>query len=159
MQMSPEAKEVYIEYYNTTESMQADGEKLDQINPVASKSAEMAIRVAGVFAVIEGSGQISEQQMIRGAEIAQFNLLGLLRDNQVAEINVFERKASDLLDWLNVQEGRRSTADNIGKKSPRSVRPKSVRDTRAIMDRLVKSGDAECLALNTRGDATEWRAL
>ena len=53
LKFSPEAKTLWIEFYNTIESMLVSGNELYDVRDVASKSADNAARLAALFHVFK----------------------------------------------------------------------------------------------------------
>ena len=53
LKFSPEAKALWVEFYNTIESMLASGNELYDVRDVASKSADNAARLAALFHVFK----------------------------------------------------------------------------------------------------------
>lgn len=72
--MTPEAKAAWIEYYNETESMLARGGELYDIQDVASKSADNAVRLAALFQWYAGGGAISKDSVEGAVQIAAWHL-------------------------------------------------------------------------------------
>ena len=76
MMPSPEAKQEWIAYHDEVEvQLRPDGAFAD-VRDVASKSADVAARLAALFQLFEApeSGVVSGENMARGATIARWNL-------------------------------------------------------------------------------------
>ncbi|MCP5164799.1 MAG: DUF3987 domain-containing protein [Pseudomonadales bacterium] len=158
MRLTEEAAELWVETYNRTEQAQAPGAILELVKPSASKAAENALRLAGVFAVLEGTQAVTPEQITRAWRLAQYYLNGTLRAAQLAEHNAAENAAHEVLDWLKGREGSRATIEEMGKLLPRPHR-KSVARTRAMMALLVEAGRVQVTANNNRGEPAGWEVL
>lgn len=75
MTLSTEARRVWVQYFNETESeLRPQGELID-VRDFASKSAEMAVRIAALFEYFcTGNLEITESNMISGAVLAGWYL-------------------------------------------------------------------------------------
>lgn len=75
MNLSPPAKQHWIEYHDEVEKALAVGGEFADIKDVASKSADNAARLAALFQVLEeGGGSVSLEAMERACQIAAWYL-------------------------------------------------------------------------------------
>jgi len=69
MTLSPEAKKAWVEYHDAVEiELSANGEFYD-IQDVASKSADNAVRLAALFSKFEGEGSVISAQAFKSASV------------------------------------------------------------------------------------------
>ncbi|MFT5709328.1 MAG: hypothetical protein ACI8QT_000014 [Halioglobus sp.] len=157
--LEPGANEVYAEFYDQVEIEQAVGGEFESIRPVASKSGEMALRLAGIFSVVELGDSVTEEQMLRGCYLAMYYLRTTLRDNQIAEANNLDRLALEYLEWMAGQPGSEVEIDFIQRMAPRREHRQKVPNIRIVMERLVRAGKVECTGTNTKGAANRWKRI
>jgi putative DNA primase/helicase len=73
--LAPDAKAAWIEFHNAIESELASGGELHDVRDVASKSADNAARLAGLFQVFEhGMGAIGVDSFERASRIVAWHL-------------------------------------------------------------------------------------
>ena len=73
--LSPEAKDVWVNFHNAIETMLAPGGDLQDVKDVASKTADNAARLAALFHTFTGNiGLIDAQAMESGTELAAWHL-------------------------------------------------------------------------------------
>lgn len=149
------AYSLWVHFYNETEREQGPGRELEIVKPHASKTAEQALRLAGVFAVLEDTQAITRDQMQRAWTLAIYYLLNALRSAQLAEQDHAHRQARELLEWLRAEPGARATIDHMQKRLPHKLRRK-VADLRAMLALLEGNAAVRVIEHNTRGDACAW---
>jgi hypothetical protein len=157
--LEPEALVIYTEVYNMIEAAQAVGEEFEEIRPVASKAGEMALRLAGIFAVIELNKTITADQMTRGCSLVMYYLRSILRDNQIAEANQADKLAVEYLEWITTLPNREVEINYIQRRAPRREHRKKVANIREIMAHLVNAGKIQCTGTNTKGDPCKWKII
>lgn len=112
--LSPAAFEIWMGYYNATETEQAEGHQYASIPDFASKSAEQAARLAGIFHVISDAGESDEVQgetMAMAVKVAGWYLDEARRIFGTEPIAFgYARK---LEDWLWDQPDHRETRREI----------------------------------------------
>lgn len=98
---SPEAKAVWIEYYDKIESKLASGGELYDVRDVASKSADNAARLATLFQIFEGGGgAIGVDAIERASRIAAWHLSEARRFFGELALPVELSDATRLNGWL-----------------------------------------------------------
>jgi hypothetical protein len=155
--LSPEALEVWIAAYNSTERQLEPGGLLELIKPVASKAADNAIRIAGVFAVLERTNEVSAEQMNRAWMLATYYLQNALRAAQLGDASLVERDTAEILGWIKNRAGRQVTIDELQKKLTPVKHRKSVAHIRLIMSRLVDTGSMTVVSQNNKGEPDSWK--
>lgn len=157
--LSQEAREVWVDSYDRTERELAPGGALELVKPIASKAAENANRIAGIFAVVEGTGEVTGEQMERAWLLAAYYLQGALRAAQLSEASLLERDTTEVLEWLRTREGRRASIEDMQRLLIPKRHRKSAGHIRVLMGQLVESRTAMVMAVNSKGDPSEWEAV
>lgn len=103
LRLDAEAKAVWVETYNAVEANERPGQRFEQCKPWASKSAEQALRIAGVLRLVEEADAqtIDADTMQRAVEIALWHLNEAARLAGTAELSPEVRDAEALLDWCH----------------------------------------------------------
>jgi len=160
LQLSHAAQSAWVAAYNQVELALAEGEMLETVKGVASKAGENAVRLAGVFAIIENSSEISVEQVHRAWLLMFYYLNVSLRSTQLQEASKGDRFAVELNDWLRKQPAQEATIADIQKKGPRKTGiRKSVKYGRALMQDLVNRGWAVEISRNTYEMPSAWRCI
>jgi putative DNA primase/helicase len=76
LELAPKARECWVAYYNEIEQAQQVGKYAEFIKAEASKSADNASRIAGIFHILEYglTGTVSEQTMEQACRLARWHL-------------------------------------------------------------------------------------
>lgn len=111
--LSPEAKAIWVRYYDHTEQQQGLGSTLQFVRDVAGKSADNASRLAGIFHLVDlmsrgdvpdetqsSWGQVSAEHMAMGADVASFYLNEALRYLSASDLPEDVRDAQEVSDRL-----------------------------------------------------------
>ena len=99
--MAPEARAMWIAFYNQIEREQSNTGELAAARPFASKAAEQAARIAGVISMMEGRYQIGMKEMEGGIEVAAFYMAEHLRLTGAGRIELRTKQLAILMDWLS----------------------------------------------------------
>lgn len=101
--LTPDAKAAWIEAYNAVEASEAPGQRFEQCKAWASKSAEQALRIAGVLRLVEepDAQTIDVDTVRRAFEIALWHLNEAARLAGTAELSPEVRDAEALLNWCH----------------------------------------------------------
>lgn len=159
LKLSPEARRVWIESYNRTEREQAPGALLEVVKPAASKAAENALRLAGVFAVLEGTGEVTGEQVQRAWILAAYYLQNALRSAQLNAVNRAQRAAREVLEWLRAQPGGVASIEDMQRRLVPRAHRKSVAHIRVSMASLVETGAARVTVYNTKSEPSGWEVV
>lgn len=97
--LAPEAKALWIEAYNAVETREAPGQRFEQCQAWASKSAEQTLRIAGVLRLVEepDAQTIDADTIRRAVDIALWHLNEAARLAGTAELSPEVRDAEALL--------------------------------------------------------------
>ncbi|MCV6824889.1 MULTISPECIES: YfjI family protein [Halocynthiibacter] len=100
--LTPEAKELLLDYAEATELGQKDGGVYADVTPFASKSAEQALRIAGVLTLWESldADRISAETMARGIDLAEYYLHEAKRLVDYALVSDKTTRAEAVRTWL-----------------------------------------------------------
>jgi len=156
LKLSQEARAVWIAAYDNAERELAPGGLLELVKPVASKAAENASRIAGVFAVLEGTGEITGGQMTRAWTLAAYYLQNALRAAQLTDTSLAEREAREVLEWLTGRTGQRASIEEMQKKLTPARHRKSVAHIRTVLAGLVAGGLVTVTLQNSKGEPSAW---
>jgi hypothetical protein len=159
LQLTEAATNLWVASYNRTEIEQAPGALLELIKPAASKAAENALRLAGVFAVLEGSPAVTAEQVQRAWTLAAYYLQNTLRVAQLAESNAIEHAAHEVLAWLKGRVDGAATIEELGKLLTPKRHRKSVAHIRTLLGFLVDVGYVQMTAINNRLQPSAWKVV
>ena len=141
LHFSKDARSVWIEYYNKTEFGQKPGGSWEEHTAAASKSAEQAARIAGVFTLFEDpdAEYISPNVMSNAIKVAKYHLNESVRFEKQTGSSQLERDAHILLMWLAKQNlDKELTPRDISQFGPSRFRKLARRDP-ALLE-LERSG-------------------
>lgn len=139
IELTQEAELAWMVFYNRVEIEQGSlGEYGGPLKPFASRSGELARRLAAVFALFNGESEISEQTMIGACEIVEHSLQEWSRYlGQNAAESDGNREALELLEWLKLKPNVRTVKD-VYKGGPRKFR--TVAKARGVLATLAAAG-------------------
>lgn len=139
IELTNEAQDVWIEFYNRIEGEQGSlGEYGGPLKPFASRSGELARRLAAGFALFDGESAISAKTMTAACEVAGHSLCEWARylAGNAAESNG-NREALELMSWLAAHAEAR-TVTSVLKGGPRKFR--SAAKARGALSTLAAAG-------------------
>lgn len=161
MQLSVEAKEVWVDFHDKVESRLAAGGEFQSIRDTASKVADNAVRIAALFAYFESftsATPVSEENMRSGVAVATWHLYESQRFFEELAISDDDLHAVQLNDWLirycTEKFVDRLTRREVLQLGPNSIRDKDKRDRalNALADAgrvvLEKIGNSDFVLLN-----------
>ena len=161
MELSPEAKALWVEFHDAIESELANGGDLRQVRDVASKTADNAVRIAALFQVFEQNsitGHISADYFDRASSIAAWHLNESRRF--LSEFALPDDLAASMrLDAWLIEHCRSKQTLEVSKRNARQFGP--IRDgamfDSAVKDmvdldriRIIKIGNKLSIQLNPR---------
>ena len=153
LEMSPEARELWIEFHDAVEkSMRPDG-PLAALRDVAGKAAEQAGRIAGVLQIVADPGvsAIGTDAMTRACELATWYLNEAARLAREAHVPPKVRDAQTLLAWLHARRMTTVTAADLQKYGPSPLRIK------ARLDPAIQVLEAHACLVPTDASRRAWR--
>ena len=132
--MTPDCRRAWIEYHDAIESELADGGELYDVRDVASKSADNAARLAGLFQLLAGGGLITLESFASAARVAAWHLSESRRFFGELALPAELADAARLDSWL-VDYCRRERVQAISRRTVRQRCP--VRDS-ARLDAAIR---------------------
>ncbi|MDJ0821573.1 MAG: YfjI family protein [Paracoccaceae bacterium] len=137
--LSPEARDVLIQYYNTIEERQADGGAFHLIRGFASKAVEQAVRLSGVLQLYldDTSEQVEVAQIASGIALMDWYLSETKRLLEATAVPEPLQKAEKLRLWL-VHKWRDHCIDirTIVRLGPNAIRNATLaRETVQVLER------------------------
>ncbi|HWR80414.1 MAG TPA: YfjI family protein [Pseudomonas sp.] len=125
IELEPEALSAWISYHDEIEQTLGKGGEMQEIKPTAAKSAENALRIAGVMAVTEDSTSITLEIIKRATVLSRWYLTEALRIAYPARIDSQLLQAQHLLDWLMTKGWGAFDARSLQREGPSFVRKSS----------------------------------
>ena len=101
LEMEAQALSAWIVQHDRIEEQLGCGGDLQEIKATAAKSAENLLRIAGVMAVIEERGTITQALIERAATLMEGYLAEALRVGNPIKVEGRLARAQRLLDWLH----------------------------------------------------------
>lgn len=151
--LDPDAKALWIEFFNVVEAAQANGRDLALARAFASKAAEHAARIAGVITMVEDpeAQYIGESAMDGAIQVASFYLNEHLRLTGISKDSQHVARLLALWNWLQGRGGLVSSKD-ILQRSSRPIRNLKAEGIKPLMAELKARG-----YIRERGDSWEVR--
>lgn len=137
--LEPAALEAWIEEHDAIERQLGRGGDMQDIKPTAAKGAENLLRIAGVFAVVEGRHAIGVDLIERAAELMRWYLTEALRLTSPSKVDPQLIHAQRLLDWLLTNQRHNFDARTLQREGPPFIR-KSAKQRDSILAVLVEHG-------------------
>jgi 5S rRNA maturation endonuclease (ribonuclease M5) len=128
LRLSDDAFNYWRTVHDTVERQCGPLGRFAQVKPWASKTAEQALRIAGVLTLVEqpGAQVIEATTMERAAELALWHLNEALRLAGTAELSPEVRDAEALLSWAHVTGRRYLHSGAALQFGPRPIREREV---------------------------------
>lgn len=145
--LSPEARALWIAFYDDVEAQQAPGKALCAAKAFASKAAEHAARIAGVVELFSNRAAVAVQvdTMAGALQVATFYLSEHLRLTGASMEHQRLDLLHKLLDWMREQPGAVKAADLL-QRAPRPVRAQKADGIKRLTDELERRGYVRALA-------------
>ncbi len=137
---SPEAHEIFIEFYRKIERAQARNGIYEDLTSHASKASEQAARLATVLAWWENPdvARLEAWHAKMGCTLAEFYLNEALRIYRNAQASLDEEQARKLADWLHEQWPEKARDNGRGdgmivtRRDCQQFGPNALRDTKLL---------------------------
>jgi putative DNA primase/helicase len=141
LHLDPQARALWIHFYNTVEAQQADGKDLELARAFASKVPEQAARIAGVITLFSDphAHLIDEAAMFGAMELMQFYLSEHVRLMGTGRQEQADKRLRALWDWLQTQ-GPIVSSRHIAQAAPRAVRNLKSKGIAQLLDELTQRG-------------------
>lgn len=137
LEMEPAALAVWIAEHDAIERQLGQGGDMQEIKPTAAKGAENLLRIAGVFAVVEGKQSIGVDLIKRAAVLVNWYLTEALRLTSPSKVDPQLIQARRLLDWLLTNQWHSFDARTLQREGPPFVR-KSAKQRDTILGVLAE---------------------
>lgn len=135
--MAPEARAMWIAFYNQIEREQSSTGELALARPFASKAAEHAARIAGVISMMEGLDQIGMKEMEGGIEVAAYYMAEHLRLTGAGRTEQRTKQLVTLIDWLT-EKGPILSQGRILQYAPHPVRGLKAAGIKGLLSELAE---------------------
>jgi putative DNA primase/helicase len=138
LELSTEAKTAWITFHDAIESSLSQGGELHDVRDVASKAADNAARLAGLFHVFDsGDGAISLEAFAGAARIVAWHLSESRRFFGELAVPIEIANAHKLNDWL-IDYCRRKRVGDVSTKAVQHRGPSPLRDRAALQAALAE---------------------
>ncbi len=127
----------WITEHDAIERQLGHGGDMQEIKPTAAKGAENLLRIAGVFAIVEGRQTIAPDLIKRAAVLVHWYLAEALRLANPSKFDPQLLQAQRLLDWLLTNQWHIFDARTLQREGPPFVR-KSAKQRDTILGVLVE---------------------
>lgn len=131
------ALDLWIAEHDAIERQLGQGGDMQEIKPTAAKGAENLLRIAGVFAVVEGKPTICVELIKRAGELVRWYLGEALRLTNPSKVDQQLLQAQRLLDWLLTNQRHSFDARTLQREGPPFIR-KSAKQRDSILAVLVE---------------------
>lgn len=139
--LDPQARALWIEFYNAIEVQQADGAELEHARAFASKAAEQAARIAGVITLFNNpqAAVIDVQAMDGAMELVTFYLSEHLRLMGTGKQAQTDKRLRVLWDWLQ-EQGAIVQGKDVLQRCPNPIRKLKAQGIKALLEQLAQRG-------------------
>lgn len=137
--LSPEARAVWVQYHNDVETELRTGGDMQDYKDIASKSADNAARLAGLFHLFNGGDvldAVTADTMQAACVLAGWHLYESRRFFNEVAVPDDVNNAALLSRWL-VEYCRKHDTDHIGKNTVRRHAPNKLRTKAALEEALA----------------------
>jgi len=143
IELSPEAKKIWISFHDEVEEELRPGRDMAETRDIASKGADNAARLAGLFHVFENGpgGQVGADNMERAARIITWHLYEARSFIGEIAMSVSMTNAMKLDDWL-IKYCRENRAPGVSTRNIQQWGPGCTRDRKILLSTLAELVDA-----------------
>jgi|TARA_R110001592_G_scaffold229914_1_gene486594 hypothetical protein len=132
IQLTEQATEVWLDFYNETEQEQGKLGEFCSLRAFAGRAGELARRVAAVFACFEQRHEIDDDLITRACQIVRHSLNEWRRYSEEEKASIDLIQAADLMEWLKdpirANKWQEFHRNELGKSGPGFVRIAGHRD-------------------------------
>ncbi len=160
LELSDDAKELWINNYNIIETQLSKDGELAHIKPTASKMSENILRIAGVFATIDSTETITLEQMMRAIELGDYYTKSFLWILDNGKKNVLKEQSSSLHEWIvkNIKPGDSIDIRKIVQNAPRVTGCRNNSShARNLMTILSRHGYTNVVGCNANNKPATWK--
>ncbi|MDD2465464.1 MAG: DUF3987 domain-containing protein [Desulfobulbus sp.] len=143
LELSPEAKAVWVAFHDDVEAELKPGRDMAEARDVASKAADNAARLAGLFHLFENDpgGTIGADHMRRAAAVAGWHLYEARRFLGEIALPVQLSSAAKLDAWL-LEHCRQNRVEEISTRDAQRLGPNCTREKSALDGALQELAEA-----------------
>lgn len=143
LELSPEAKAVWVAFHDDVEAELKPGREMAEARDVASKAADNAARLAGLFRLFENDpgGTIGADHMRRAAAVAGWHLYEARRFLGEIALPVQLSSAAKLDAWL-LEHCRQNRVEEISTRDAQRLGPNCTREKGALVGALQELTEA-----------------
>lgn len=124
LELSLDAKAEWVQIYDEIEKRLGAGQVFAPVRPLASKSGEHVLRLAGTFAVFEGARAVSQDHVTRAGDLIDHYLFEAKRLWGAGAVAPELKLAADALAWIQQKYGVGSvfTLADVYRNGPAAIR-------------------------------------
>lgn len=150
--LSPEAKQLYIEFYNSIERERGTAGRWSPVASFAARVPEHALRIAGVLTLLDNinASEVTAEDMQRGITLAAWYLREGMRILEFGLDDPDLVLAERLLEWMKSRPQSTMTKEVYQSGPSRSLR--NAQDARRVLGILERHGQIKRAA----GEAEAW---
>jgi hypothetical protein len=139
--LAPQARRLWIAFYNHVEEEQAEGKSLSRARAFASKLGEHAARVAGVLTIAAdpNATEVAEPTMAGAIEIATFYMAEHVRLTGASIEHVHTARLKALAEWLK-SKGKFVQQKDVLQRAPYALRQLKAEGLRGLLEDLAGRG-------------------
>lgn len=156
LQLSREALIVWMEYFNKVEKSLLAGHDMESCQDIASKSADNAARLAGLFHLFTGGTahtEIDHQTMSKACKLANWHLYEARRFFNELALPVEDLAAVNLDTWL-IQYCDENDTDSVTRRHIQQHAPSRLRKRDVLNKALEQLEQANRIRLTSEGRST-----
>ncbi|MDP1607810.1 MAG: YfjI family protein [Chlamydiales bacterium] len=133
LELTPDAKRLWMSFHNELDRSMGDGQKYQPIRRHVSKAAEQALRIAGVFCVIDNvdASEVDIFCLERAIILTSYYVDEILRIHGMSISNPDLLLAQQVMDWLKKIPKKIITLSDVYQYGPPSVR--NAKKARGVM--------------------------
>lgn len=157
MPLSDDALEGWASYYNMVEAQLHSLGDYAHVKPFASRSAEIAARLATIFTFFDGKQVVDAEAMNSAVKVAYYSLKEWLRYTTESTTSTPEQEALEFIKWLQdkpdrLEKWRSFTASDASRNAPAKFRGQK---GKRLREQLLKTLIEHNYILAGSGDAKD----
>lgn len=139
--LDPEARALWIEFYNAVEVQQADGQELEQARAFASKAAEQAARIAAITTLFNNPQAVAVDVLAMDGAMVLMNFylsehVRLMGTGKQAQT---DKRLRVLWDWMQ-EQGPIVQQKDILQRCPNPIRKLKAQGIKTLLEQLGQRG-------------------
>ncbi|GAB3355459.1 MULTISPECIES: YfjI family protein [Giesbergeria] len=139
--LDPDARTLWVAFYNAVEAQQADGQELEQARAFASKAAEQAARIAAIIALFNNPQAVAVDVLAMDGAIGLVNFyltehVRLMGTGKQAQT---DKRLRALWDWMQ-EQGAIVQQKDILQRCPNPIRKLKAQGIKPLLEQLGQRG-------------------